>query len=259
VVARQVCFQDDILSHYKLDWAIVGKSSGRPDPNVGWVDASVKEVQDYNLAIAKEVAEAGVNEIQFDYIRFPVENISSWKLHFDPKETLKTDVIAGFLKRADEELKDYKVKIAADVFGIIAWNDVSANSLGQDPYKMAEYIDVIYPMVYPSHFNKGFEGYTSPANAPYFFVQESVKKLKEKMKERADKVEIAPWLQGFSMGVKNYNSDYITKQINAIYDIGVYNYSFWHGSDVDTIIKGVGESKSIDKESARAMGYQLSS
>jgi hypothetical protein len=35
------------------------------------IDSYRGEVWDYNIAIAKEVAEKGFREIQFDYVRFP--------------------------------------------------------------------------------------------------------------------------------------------------------------------------------------------
>lgn len=40
-------------------------------PVITMIDPSNKKVQDYNIALAVELAEAGVDEIQFDYIRFP--------------------------------------------------------------------------------------------------------------------------------------------------------------------------------------------
>ena len=38
-----------------------------------WTDPSNPKVQDYNIALAKHVAQLGVDEIQFDYVRFPAE------------------------------------------------------------------------------------------------------------------------------------------------------------------------------------------
>ena len=35
-----------------------------------WVDPDAQEVWEYNLAIAEELQALGVDEIQFDYIRF---------------------------------------------------------------------------------------------------------------------------------------------------------------------------------------------
>src|SRR5207244_3136398 len=38
-----------------------------------WTDPSQPKVQDYNIALAKYVAQLGADEIQFDYVRFPAE------------------------------------------------------------------------------------------------------------------------------------------------------------------------------------------
>ena len=42
-----------------------------------WVDPYNEEVRAYNAAIAEEVASLGVDEIQFDYIRFPSDGDTS--------------------------------------------------------------------------------------------------------------------------------------------------------------------------------------
>jgi len=36
-----------------------------------WIDPSQKEAWDYIISIAQESAQAGFDEIQFDYVRFP--------------------------------------------------------------------------------------------------------------------------------------------------------------------------------------------
>ena len=48
--------------------------------------------------------------------------------------------------------------------------DVSV--LGQDVQKIVNHIDIISPMLYPSHFGKDFDGIPNPADEPYYFVRE---------------------------------------------------------------------------------------
>ena len=49
------------------------KTAWRENGKLVWTDPSQPQVQDYNIALAKHVAQLGADEIQFDYVRFPAE------------------------------------------------------------------------------------------------------------------------------------------------------------------------------------------
>jgi len=49
------------------------KTAWRENGKLVWTDPSQPKVQDYNIALAKHVAQSGADEIQFDYVRFPAE------------------------------------------------------------------------------------------------------------------------------------------------------------------------------------------
>jgi len=73
LAARIVIFKDINLASSRPDLAIQSQAGG-PWANregVVWLDPSNQETQDYILTLAEELAQAGVDEIQFDYIRFP--------------------------------------------------------------------------------------------------------------------------------------------------------------------------------------------
>jgi hypothetical protein len=75
-IARIAIFRDErmVVEHPEL--AVKSKKTGQPWRENGklvWTDSSNPKVQDYNIALAKFVAQSGADEIQFDYVRFPAE------------------------------------------------------------------------------------------------------------------------------------------------------------------------------------------
>ena len=122
-IARIVVFKDPNLPEQMPEWALQKKTGGvwRDKNGTAWVNPYEKKVWDYNIAIAKEAALMGFREIQFDYIRFP-ENAKRVDLEVNYGENVvaKDEIIEDFLKYAREQLKDYNVHLAADVFGVIA-------------------------------------------------------------------------------------------------------------------------------------------
>jgi hypothetical protein len=75
-IARIAIFRDErmVVEHPEL--AVQSKRTRQPWRENGklvWTDSSNPKVQDYNIALAKFVAQSGADEIQFDYVRFPAE------------------------------------------------------------------------------------------------------------------------------------------------------------------------------------------
>jgi hypothetical protein len=75
-IARIAIFRDErmVVEHPEL--GVHSKKTGQPWRENGklvWTDSSNPKVQDYNIALAKFVAQSGADEIQFDYVRFPAE------------------------------------------------------------------------------------------------------------------------------------------------------------------------------------------
>jgi hypothetical protein len=75
-IARVAIFRDERLVVEHPELAVHSKKTGQPWRENGklvWTDSSSPIVQDYNIALAKFVAQSGADEIQFDYVRFPAE------------------------------------------------------------------------------------------------------------------------------------------------------------------------------------------
>jgi len=236
VVARIVMFKDGHLAKAKPEWSPKIRGTNKPWTNREgqvWLDPSNSELQNYYMQVIKEIAEMGVDEIQFDYIRFPAMGkvSNAYYLFYDEKpKRQKWEVIRDFVKRAKEELADYDVKLSVDVFGVIAWNNgYDGIGIGQKVECLAPYVDYIYPMVYPSHYNDGFGGLSSPKGQPYEIVNKSLKLFQELMV--GTRARLRPWLQGFGWNATGYGTGYIRKQVKAGQDLGIFDFVIWNASN----------------------------
>jgi hypothetical protein len=233
VSVRLVVFKDDHLILARPDLAIRVKGGklyrdlmwGR------WCDPYSDEVRLYNELIAEIAALSGVDEVQFDYIRFPAEGNAHLAYYPFQKEGIsRVKIINSFLESVRRRIKKYNVSIAVDIFGVTAWQSINdKETLGQDLKSMAKYIDVLSPMFYPSHFHSGYDDFENPGAHPYYFVNTGVRKAKEILSGEA--VTIVPWLQGFDLRSPNFGSTYILEQIRACKDEGVKGFLVWNANN----------------------------
>jgi hypothetical protein len=234
VIARQALFRDDNIAQNHSALAVQSRSQHQPWRENGklvWTDTSNKEVQDYNLALAKYVAQAGVDEIQFDYVRFPAEgNQADAQFAFEKDPKLhRDDVIAAFLERAYSELHPQGVLLSLDVFGVMAWQrHIDLSHTGQDIVKMAQHCDVLSPMIYPSHFF-GMDGYDRPGDAPEHFIGSSLDRFQKVT--AGSGVVLRPWLQAFHWRTKTYSPEYILKQVGTSKQHGGVGFLFWNAAN----------------------------
>jgi hypothetical protein len=233
-VARIAMFRDErlVVSHPEL--AVKSKKTGQPWRENGklvWTDPSRVEVQEYDIALALAAVEAGADEIQFDYVRFPAEgNQADAEFAFqkDPK-LHRDDVIANFLDRAYSQLHPMGVLVSLDVFGIMAWQrQVDLSHTGQDITKMAKHCDVLSPMIYPSHFF-GMDGFAAPGDAPEHFISVSMDRF-EKVTAGTG-VVLRPWLQAFHWRTKTYSPEYILKQVSSAHAHHGDGFLFWNAAN----------------------------
>lgn len=233
-IARIALFRDNNIAQHHGTLAVQSRKTHQPWLEKGklvWTDPSRREVQDYDLALAKVTAESGADEVQFDYVRFPAEGDQKDALfayQSDPK-LHRDDVIAGFLHRAYDELHPKGVLLSLDVFGIMAWQrSVDLNHTGQDIVKMAKYCDVLSPMIYPSHFF-GMDGYKLPGDAPEHFIGVSMDRFQKIT--TGSGVVLRPWLQAFRWRTKTYSPEYILKQVSTSKQHGGTGFLFWNAAN----------------------------
>jgi hypothetical protein len=234
-IARVAIFRDErmVVEHPEL--AVQSKKNKQPWRENGklvWTDSSNPKVQDYNIALAKYVAQQGADEIQFDYVRFPAEGDqkdASFYFQTEHPDWHRSDVIADFLKHAYAQLHPTGALLSLDVFGIMAWQrPVDLGHTGQDIVRMAKYCDVLSPMIYPSHFF-GMDGIAHPGDAPEHFIGESMVRFETITKGSG--VVIRPWLQAFRWRTKTYSPKYIEAQVITAKNKGGIGFLFWNAAN----------------------------
>lgn len=222
VIARQVAFNQPYIGTNKPEWRVKGRWGGYYPQK--WLDPSLPAVQDYNLMILRELAEMGFDEVQFDYVRFPAANHRNYDYYFDETKQSQADIIVEYLQKARGVADEYGMAIGADVYGGIVWGDVDWRIVGQDPARIAQVVDAIYPMTYPSHFGNGFYGHPNTHNAPYSIVYDSIQKF---VAASGGKAQIRPWIQGFPLKVNKFGSWFMEEQVKASFEAGADDFMIW--------------------------------
>jgi hypothetical protein len=229
-IARIALFRDEHIARDFPRLAVQSRSglasanvaTWRENGKLVWTDTSHPEVQDYNLALAKFVAASGVDEVQFDYVRFPAEGDqkdAKWVFQSTHPDWQRSDVLVDFLSRAYKELHAAGVTLSLDVFGVMAWQrDVDLAHTGQDIARIAKYADVLSPMIYPSHFFNmdgytGHDGHAMPGDAPEHFIAASMQRFSATTAGTG--VVLRPWLQAFGWKTKTYSPEYVMTQIKV--------------------------------------------
>lgn len=257
VIGRIVCFKDPILAQARPDLSIQDESGkslyfknegGKP-----FVSPYNQEVWQYNIDIAVEAIAAGVDEIQFDYVRFPTGGTTTGnKPYFGTEGHVPTRVqaINRFLQTAKVYIQDENgTPLGADVFAIIITSELDGNNIGQD-WKTVGLtgIDSVSPMIYPSHYandsTSHYTGngvgsmingvhFTKPDHKPYEVMYNALMAGKDDTAQTGYAVN-RPYLQAFTAAYLpsgyyiEYGPDEINAQIRAIRDAGYSEWICWN-------------------------------
>ncbi|MBU1202443.1 putative glycoside hydrolase [Patescibacteria group bacterium] len=200
VIARLTVFQDPVLAKARPDLAFKTHAGNTWYDNKGlaWMNPNKKEVWDYNLAIAKEAAELGFDEINFDYMRFPSDgNMGS--LDYDMTEgQTKAQVMDNFFSFLEKNLSG-QIPTSIDTFGLVLDNIDSGYDLniGQKLTELADHFDYVSPMMYPSHYPLTYLGFANSAEHPGAVIAYGLDISSSTMATKKSKLR--PWLQAFNL------------------------------------------------------------
>lgn len=234
-IAKVDVFIDTLLVRHHPHLGVADNQTGRPWTDRGglhWSNPYDPKVWQYNIELAKELAGLGIDEIQFDYVRFPTDG-ELGRIAYPragPAQT-RPETIGAFLTTAQKALKPMGVVISADLFGLTAWKSDDFG-VGQVIEKIAPHVDVICPMLYPSHFPPGFLGWPHPGEHPL----EIMKKSLTRLQRRTDR-PVRPWIQGFW-----YTPAQINAQLDGIAETGQKSWSVWNSAgNYTTLYQAISE------------------
>ncbi len=236
-IARIVVFKDSVAARVNPQWTI-RTATGSPwhdKHGLTWVNPYNRDLWVYDFRVAEEVAKLGFGEIQFDYIRFP-EPYKSLPTQVFPGagDRLKPDVLADFLTTARWRLAKLGVHTTADIFGMVT-SVPGALEIGQQWEAIAPSVDVVLPMVYPSHYPHGAFGEARPNAQPYHVVFAAISAAERRdVKLGITGERVRPWLQAFTLGAPRYGPAELEQQKKAVYDAGYHGWVLWNpGSQYD--------------------------
>ncbi|AVQ98658.1 GTP-binding protein [Oceanobacillus iheyensis] len=245
-IARVVVFKDSVLAKERPELSF--KENGKVWVNgkgEAFVSPFQKEVWEYNVGIAKMAAEMGFQEIQFDYVRFP-EGFESRddELEYSMGDYAESDMnnikkrvqaVTDFVAYAKEEMSNYDVDVAVDIFGYAATIE-EAPGIGQNFSKISDNVDVISSMIYPSHWTSYF-GIEVPDKEPYKLVKEYAKVENEVLGALEEPPVSRPWIQDFeapwlySGPTKQYGKAEVEAQIKALHESGINEFLLWNSGN----------------------------
>ncbi len=236
-IARIVTFKDPIYTDQYPERAILDKRTGEAhvqNDGLRWASPFDRELWEYDVAVAKEAAKAGFNEIQFDYVRFPDSGGGKLDPYLDYRNTnneTKPQAIQNFLKYAYEELSPYKVYIGADIYGLVG-SVTDDMGLGQYWEAISNVVDYVCPMMYPSHYANHTYNLSVPDAYPYETVYNSTKDSVMRNKNIPTPAIIRPWIQDFTAswvkGHIEYGEKEVRAQIKALEDNGIDEFMLWN-------------------------------
>lgn len=253
VIGRVTVFQDPFYTKKHPELAVQSKSAtGTPwadHKGLSFVDVGAQQFWEYIVAIGKESYRLGVDELNFDYIRYPSDGNMRDVRYTHSDGDNKAVELERFFKYLAEQFSDSGAVLSADLFGMVATN-IDHLNIGQQLERALPYFDYIAPMVYPSHYPTGFHGYQDVNKYPYEIIHYSMSNAVRRTQASTTRVEtldntrigtstpaiytkpvyksekLRPWLQDFDYPV-DYTPAMVRTQIQATYDAGLDSWMLW--------------------------------
>lgn len=228
-IARIVAFNDPKLSAARPEWGVQHKNGGlwKDDKGASYTNPYNRQVWEYLLDLAEDAADRGFREIQWDYVRFPSDGKISDAV-YPGRDRSKEDEIAAFLAYSRARLEKKGVWVSADVFGLTVHvrDDLG---IGQRIEKVARSVDIVSPMVYPSHYYSGVYNIKNPNGEPYEVIKNAMADSGRRLSGTG--AIVRPWLQDFSLGkVYLYGVEEVRAQIQAVEEQGYVEWILWDPS-----------------------------
>ncbi len=253
VIGRITVFQDPYYTKAHPELAVKRLSdkaaNWKDHKGLSFIDVNAKPFWDYIVKIATASHDIGFDELNFDYIRFPSDGNMEDTYYSWGAGIPKSEALEAFFKYLHDQLAPSGVVMSADLFGMVTTNYDDLN-IGQVLERALPYFDFIDPMVYPSHYPTGFNGYKNVNEHPYDIVHFSLSHAVERATATSTKEaslayvrigtstpavyekpaypasKIRPWLQSFDYPV-TYTPAMVQAQLKATADTGLDSWLIW--------------------------------
>jgi hypothetical protein len=249
LIGRLVCFKDNQFMRSERGAMVRDKRTDkiwRDHANMAWIDPYSSVAREYIASIAKAAQELGFDEIQLDYVRFPVEPASRYaKFANREGEKERREAIATLLDRVDREIT---IPLSIDVFGLTAYNMGDPDGLGQSLEHLAPHLDAISPMLYLANWPK--RAWEDPKPSRNFaLVHNAIRHIRNRI---GDRIAVRPLLQAFEYRARDFGVPFIQNQVSAAESAGSSGYLFWNQSgsywEVSVVWRGSGTTDVLAPE-----------
>ncbi|MDQ5958072.1 MAG: hypothetical protein QG665_420 [Patescibacteria group bacterium] len=260
IIGRVTVFQDPMFSKNHPTEAVKRASDNAvlwaDRKGINYIDPGSKLAWDHISRIAEDAYEQGIDEINFDYIRFPSDG-NMKDIYFPISlNKPKPQVLEEFFSYLSDRLKPQGLIISADLFGMTTTSYADVG-IGQIWERTIPHFDYVAPMVYPSHYYNGFAGYDNPNEHPYEIIHNALSSAIARTvattttvltkdgvvvastspqlytKKGFSSAKVRPWLQDFDYPVA-YTPQMVKDQIRATYDLGLTSWMMWDPSNYYT-------------------------
>lgn len=226
-IGRVVTFLDSFFPSWHPGASLFSHSGARfiDTYGNGWSNPHSAAARAYNAQIGVAAA-AYFEEIQYDYVRFPYQDVRN-----RGTEAERVAAINAFAREASEALHLAGAAISFDTFGQVSISTFD-EGIGQWLQGIAPYLDYVSPMLYPSGWAAGNFGLDYPPAYPGTVIRESMRATVERSTPHGV-VQVRPWLQDFhDYGAQGlyYNADQVRAQIVAAAETGGAGFMLWDTS-----------------------------
>jgi hypothetical protein len=227
LIGRIVLFNDPVAATQLPEMAVWDSDTNTPYEANGqhFLDPTDPDARKYGLDLAVEACRRGVDEIQFDYVRFPDARRDSATFDGGVDPEVRVSTVSGFLTEAVNVLRPMGCAVAADIFGYLT-TATDDGGIGQRWEEVAGIVDVISPMLYPSHYDANWYEFADPDDFPGEMIDLA---LADGISRLTKEVVIRPWLQDFG-----YGPEEVRAQITAAEQYGL-GWMLWNASSEVTV------------------------
>jgi hypothetical protein len=228
VAMRISCFEDEIVAKARGDLSV--QSIWKRPYKIGWLDPANESAQKYAIDLTSEAIDAGADEIQLDYVRYPVLGIVNADFDLTSRNLTKVGVITDFVHKVHDVTRARGVALSVDVFGVVTENRrAEIEMLGQDPTLLARECEALCPMVYPSHYWSGYQGFEVPGDHPEI-VGIGTRKAVRIVRDAGapNDAIVRPWLQASDYRSPSYGPNYIASEVRHAESAGGVGWLMWN-------------------------------
>jgi hypothetical protein len=196
LIGRIGVFQDSFYAVAEPDHA-VRTSSGelwRAGNGYAWLDPSDPAGYEYSVALAEEACSLGFDEIQFDYVSWPIGNLDDAEFDGEYNQEIRVAGVTAFLKRAYSVLHP-RCAVSVTLLGIVLESG-SDEGVGQVPSAMSRTVDVLSPTLYTTNYGAGWKGMDNPDDHAVEVVTTALAGGRSKLDGFA---YFRPWLQTWAI------------------------------------------------------------